>query len=407
MPEQLRLVTQVNSERIQRTDDGYLITNAVPVVDDVVMNSGLYPASEIATSYQSMAGVPAPIGHPEDDSGAFISASNGEGLRKYYAGATCENVRYEGGRVLMDVAINERQALAHPDGERLIAALNGSEPVHLSTGLLLQREDRAGNSKGKDYTWVARNMQFDHVAILLDQPGAATPEDGVGMWVNVDRETATNAMSMEERAESVRRALMEKFPTPEGQCSYIWIAQTYDDYVIYEQSDQMYRIGYTMADNGEAVIEGEPLKVKRKVDYVLAGNALFKKILDKVGELVANAAPAGYTEPVKVIEANNGGEIEMTPEEIQELVGNAVKEAVAPLADELKTVKADMAANAEAQLATLVEQAATASGIEANALKGMTEDGLKALIAKHSDAAGVHNAYQANGAEPETYEMPE
>ncbi|MEK9713242.1 MAG: DUF2213 domain-containing protein, partial [Thalassolituus sp.] len=215
---QRRLYFKVNSERIQRTDDGYLITNAVPVVDDVVMNSGLYPASEIATSYQSMSGVPAPIGHPEDDSGAFISASNGEGLRKYYAGATCENVRYEGGRVLMDVAINERQALAHPDGERLIAALNGSEPVHLSTGLLLQREERAGNSKGKDYTWVARNMQFDHVAILLDQPGAATPEEGVGMWVNVDRETA---------------------PV-------------------------------------------EPTT-----------NSLLKKILDKVGELVANAAPAG------------------------------------------------------------------------------------------------------------------
>jgi len=97
----------------------------------------------------------------------------------------------------------------------------------------------------------------------------------------------------------------------------------------------------------------------------------------------------------------------MTPEEIQELVSNAVKEAVAPLADELKTVKADMAANADAQKATLVEQAATASGIEANALKGMTEDGLKALIAKHSDAAGVQNAYQSNGAEPETYDMPE
>lgn len=335
MPEQLRLVTQVNSERIQRTDNGYLISNAVPVVDDVVMNGGLYPASEIATSYQSMSGVPAPIGHPEDDTGAFISASNGEGLRKYYAGATCENVRYEGGRVLMDVAINERQALAHPDGERLIAALNGSEPVHLSTGLLLQREEATGNSKGKDYTWVARNMSFDHVAILLDQPGAATPEDGVGMWVNVDQETA-----------------------------------------LVEPKEQ-------------------------------TANSMLKKILDRLGEMVATATPAGYTDPTNVINADDGGEPEMTPEEIKELVSNAVKDAVAPLADELKTVKADMAANAEAQKATLVEQAATASGIEANALKGMTEDGLKALIAKHSDAAGVQNAYQSNGAEPETYDMPE
>ncbi|MEK9713182.1 MAG: DUF2213 domain-containing protein [Thalassolituus sp.] len=405
MPEQLRLVTQVNSERIQRTADGYLIRDAVPVVDDVVMNGGLYPSAEISTSYQSMSGVPAPIGHPEDDSGAFISASNGEGLRKYYAGATCENVRYEGGRVLMDVAINERQALAHPDGERLIAALNGSEPVHLSTGLLLQREEAAGNSKGKEYTWVARNMSFDHVAILLDQPGAATPDDGVGMWVNVDRETATNGMSAEEKREVIEKALRGKHATP-GKEQWLWIAQTYDDYVVYESDDQYYQIDYSISSTGAVELKGEPVKVKRRTTFTPVGNAM-KKILDRLGEMVATAVPAGYTDPTNVINADNGGENEMTPEEIQELVGNAVKAAVAPLADELKTVKADMAANAEAQKATLVEQAATASGIEANALKGMTEDGLKALIAKHSDAAGVPSGYQANGAEPETYDMPE
>lgn len=334
MPEQLRLVTQVNSERVQKTDDGYLIRDAVPVVDDVVMNGGLYPAAEIATSYQSMSGVPAPIGHPEDETGAFISAQNGEGLRKFYAGATCENLRYVGGRVLMDVAINEAQAMAHPDGPRLIAALAGGEPVHLSTGLLLQREQRAGNSKGKDYTWVARNMQFDHVAILLDQPGAATPDDGVGMWVNVDQELSA--------------------PEPEQNT-----------------------------------------------------DSLLKKILDSFREIVAQGAPRGYTDPVTVINADNGGEIEMTPEEIQELVGNAVKNAVAPLADELKDVKAAMAANAEAQRSSLVEQAATATGIEANALKGMTDDGLKALIAKVGKAAGVGSDYQGNADESETYEMPE
>ncbi len=29
-------------------------------------------------------------------------------------------------------------------------------------------------------------MQFDHIAILLDEPGAGTPEEGVGLFVNAD-----------------------------------------------------------------------------------------------------------------------------------------------------------------------------------------------------------------------------
>jgi hypothetical protein len=29
-------------------------------------------------------------------------------------------------------------------------------------------------------------MQFDHIAILLDEPGAGTPDEGVGMFVNAD-----------------------------------------------------------------------------------------------------------------------------------------------------------------------------------------------------------------------------
>lgn len=58
------------------------------------------------------------------------------------------------------------------DGKRLIARLDemiagtSSEPIHLSTRLLLNKEQKAGESKGKKYSWVAHNMQFDHIAIL-------------------------------------------------------------------------------------------------------------------------------------------------------------------------------------------------------------------------------------------------
>ncbi len=43
----------------------YVIRGAVPIVDDIVMNGGLYPAEEINNSYQTMEGKlmpPAPDG---------------------------------------------------------------------------------------------------------------------------------------------------------------------------------------------------------------------------------------------------------------------------------------------------------------------------------------------------------
>ena len=57
----------------------------------------------------------------------------------------------------------------------------GAEPIHVSTGLLLNREARKVK-QGQKYTWIARNMEWDHLAILPPGvPGAGTPEDGVGI----------------------------------------------------------------------------------------------------------------------------------------------------------------------------------------------------------------------------------
>ncbi|MEM8142105.1 DUF2213 domain-containing protein, partial [Morganella morganii] len=104
-----------------------------------------------------------------------------------------ENVRKDGERVVMDVKVNRRFADATEKGKEFLARVddiiagNSTDPIHVSTGLLLQREQNKGKSKGKPYTWVARNMHFDHIAILpASEPGAATPDDGVGMFVNAD-----------------------------------------------------------------------------------------------------------------------------------------------------------------------------------------------------------------------------
>lgn len=147
--------------------------------DDVVMNGILYPAAEIEASFASLDRTPAPLGHPQVN-GKFVSALDPEGINLGYVGAWNENVRREGGKVLLDKVIDVEVANRSEGGRAVLAAIEAGGPIHTSTGLLASIE----NTKGDGYDRIARGIIFDHDAILLNEDGAATPEQGVGMLVN-------------------------------------------------------------------------------------------------------------------------------------------------------------------------------------------------------------------------------
>lgn len=155
------------------------IVPSATLPDDVVMNGILYPSSEIEASFASLERTPAPLGHPTIN-GKFVSALDPEGINIGYIGAWNENVRREDGRVLLDKVIDVEVANRSEGGRDVLAAIEAGGPVHTSTGLLANLE----NSKGDGYERVARGIVFDHDAILLNEDGAATPDQGVGMLVN-------------------------------------------------------------------------------------------------------------------------------------------------------------------------------------------------------------------------------
>ena len=196
--------SKITKETINNKEH-YIIRDVVPVVDDVVMNNGLYPKEEIDKSYSSINGNLMPIGHPKVD-GQFVSASNAKAINDYYGGAWAENVHKDQDKVLLDCYVDIEFARNHEKGkqllERLDAMFNGEDvnPIHVSTGLILNKVYKTGKSKGKKYDWVATNMQFDHVAILLNEQGAATPNEGVGMFVNSEGEYQIEYASLNENS---------------------------------------------------------------------------------------------------------------------------------------------------------------------------------------------------------------
>jgi hypothetical protein len=186
----VHLLSAVNSANISRTGDMYTIRNVVPIVDNITLNGILYPAAEVDKSYLSMNNTPAPISHPKDADGNFVSAADAVAMQQYWVGAAVTNARKDGEQVLVDITVNANQAAAMDSGKRLLERLdaaiagNAGEPIHVSTGVFLRKKAAKGESKGKAYNAIASDMTFDHLAILLDEQGAGTPEEGVGMWLN-------------------------------------------------------------------------------------------------------------------------------------------------------------------------------------------------------------------------------
>nr|DAO20242.1 MAG TPA: Prohead core protein protease [Caudoviricetes sp.] len=205
----VNVLTVVNSASNITTEtiDGkphIVVRGITPVVDDIVMNRKLYPAAEIEKAYNTLERNPMPLGHPKVD-GKHVSARDVRAVNEYHVGAWLQNVSHEDGKVTGDMYVNRQYAESSEKGKRLINRLDemiagtNSEPIHISTGLLYSGIAANGESKGKKYNEIATNMMFDHVAVLLDEPGAGTPEEGVGIFVNAEGdEVEIEVVNLEE-----------------------------------------------------------------------------------------------------------------------------------------------------------------------------------------------------------------
>ena len=184
----IHISTLVNASKIRREKRNgrdVIVVPSATLPDNVVMNGIRYPAAVIADSYKSLEGTLAPLGHPKIGNN-FVPAKSVEGLALGYIGAHNENVRRKDGRVYLDKVIDVKVASQSDGGKAVLNAIEKGDPIHTSTGLLATLKPLNNAEDGAKFE--AETMLFDQDAILLDEPGAATPEQGVGMFVNAEGE---------------------------------------------------------------------------------------------------------------------------------------------------------------------------------------------------------------------------
>lgn len=402
----VNILTAINaaSVTINRTEiDGEkyaIIKNVLWMTDGVVLNGGLYAAEDNEKGYPSMDGRLMPFRHPEVN-GEYVaisqldSADVAVALGKHYGGVHAQNVRKSGSDYFVDVMINERVANAHEDGVLLLNWVgkveNGEkpEPIHMSTGLMTNRVQANGESRGKKYTWRAANQQYDHLAILFHENGAGGDEIAIAvnceMVINSKLDEANEDAlddSYGEKLAILSEAVKERFATSD---SYAYVQDFDDRALIYVTPEGTYTIDYHY-EGDNPILTGESKVVTVETSYKVKTNKLMAHLKAMV-QLFS-------TKPKPPVQANVIEEVDMTPEELQALLDaqaekisgafNAKLEAQSEIIASLKT---EMQANAEAGLKDKRAAVSAVHGeVVANALSG---EALDAMFASVQTAAGI------------------
>lgn len=441
----------------------YVVKDVCPLYDNCVLNGGLYPTEENDKGYLSLNEVPMPFGHPKV-AGKHVSARNVQALNDFYIGAYSLNARKVNGRVLVDARVDKRFAEGSEHGkqvvERLDAMMNGQsvDPICISTGLNLNKIQANGKApNGKNYDWIATNQQYDHIAILLNEPPAGTPEEGIGMFVNSQGEvmdveqvnlndasdcrrdgllnkikffmTNDDGMSFDEIAASLREAIR----IPNGD-SWRYIVSVYPDSFIYEEEKKntpgqsLFKQKYLISDKAVSLV-GEPLEVVRKpTEYEIKTNGEsnpMKQLI--INALQAKGKPTEGKTEAELMDVYNAmvAEDAKAAETPEEKAARLKKEADAKaakdkatnseempawaklLTDQVTALNTQFNANADQQrteMRTAVKAKFDMTDLAVNALDG---EPLKELFAKCQTSTGLSGAYRQNNSAETISTMPE
>lgn len=338
------------ARRDTRNGRDVVIVPSATLPDDVVMNGIKYPADVIAASYHSLEKTPAPLGHPMID-GAYVSALDPEAINENYIGAWNENVQRRDGRVFMDKVIDVSVAESTDGGRKTLMAIERGDPIHTSTGLWADLAD--SDEDGVDS--VATAIMFDHDAILLNESGAATPDQGVGMFVNSDGEKLETQVinsaldsadaELDWAVEALERALVKRKKAP-----------------ALERMKQAILELFGVADNsqnGDQHMSNDQLK-----ELEARVNSLSEK-LEAVNEAIAG-------------------------------VGDTVKKAMEPVLNHFTSAKEAQEAQEAAEKAALVNKVVESNILTEEAAKGLTLNALKELADSKSVKAAVVNADESD-----------
>lgn len=150
----------------------HLVTNMISIEGDSVMNRLFYPFDEVNSSYQQLDNLLAPASHPQENGENVFIRDNPTAINAYNVGAFVRNPTLENNVVKNELVFDIEVASKDDRGREAIRRIKSGDKIGVSTGLTADRFNKDGVFNGVEYDAEARNLRFDHVAFLLDEPPA-------------------------------------------------------------------------------------------------------------------------------------------------------------------------------------------------------------------------------------------
>jgi hypothetical protein len=261
----------VRNDTLQGKD--YLVVPTVMLVEGVHSGSEgpyLYTNKEIGNRVELWNRKPVVVYHPDGPTACTKEVLNARGI------GDIMNAKWDkkGKRLLAEAWLDEER-VKKIDG-RILEAIENEEVLELSTGLFADSDELAGEwGTGKDkeeFQGTLTNYGPDHLAVLPDQVGACSVEDGAGFYRNAKGQKITvppsylirfNALS----ANAIRELLQKAISSDDGH----WVEDVFikEGYFIYstDTGSNLYRRDFSVDKDDKITLKGLPVTVKRVVDY--------------------------------------------------------------------------------------------------------------------------------------------
>lgn len=390
--ELIQVNTKLTANTIRReTYNGreHIVVPSYTLPFNIVMNREYYPEAEIIANYQSLEGTLAPLGHPTVD-GKFVSAFSPEGLNTGFCGAWNRNVELRGNRVYVEKWVDVETASHSEQGRELLSRLEALEkgeskdPIWSSVAVYRQRMPATEEMKAQGADSVVKIMSIDHDAILLHEPPAASPEQGVGLMVNTDQAKPLMAVAMKENSyrtleKQLTDAARELFP----DADYVYVVDFTDKEVTIATNTENAQVCAYKKQADKIILNDGELQTNEDSKSWFAQFAEHLSNLFSLNEKIK--ANKSEDDPMPLTKEERAELVKEINEGLAANIANAVAEALKPVqasVEELQTnqkelqtnqkaIKEEIAANANKEVAEKRAAVAKVHGeIVANALSG-------------------------------------
>lgn len=195
----------------------YNVFNAVMLVPGVHSGTGgpmLFTDKVIDSNLSSWDGRPVLEGHPETDE----SSSKPQILDKYFLGNVFNPI-ISNGSLGAEVWLSKNYA------KDIISLLSNGKNIDVSVGIWADVEPQSGTYNNEDYTGVITRYVPDHLAILVDNNGACSWDDGCGIRKVLEKEKEMECVKL------IRKSA--RMPTYDGieEISWTNVEKTFDAFV--------------------------------------------------------------------------------------------------------------------------------------------------------------------------------